>query len=100
MQFLARLQSDRTGIHIQLERERHADIRKGIQELYAEACPDIPKQVKSERITMAIDTMLQSLANAEVMSQDWTEKRPGKNLTKFANSLKDFLAGGLSAAVR
>ena len=100
VQFLARLQSDRTGIHLELEAERKADIRKGIRKMYAEACPDIPKQVKSQRITMAIDTMLQSLANADVMSSVWTKDYPGKDLAKFANSLKDFLAGGLSADVR
>lgn len=100
VQFLARLQSDRTGIHLELEAQKHADIPKGIGQMYAEACPDIPKQVKSQRITMAIDAMLQSLASAEVMSVDWKEKHPGKSLTKFANSLKDFLAGGLSADVR
>ena len=99
VQFLARLQSDRSGIHLDLEAERHADIRKGIRQMYAEACPDIPKQVRLQRITMAIDAMLQSLASADVMSGDWTKEHPGKGLTKFANSLKDFLAGGLSADV-
>jgi hypothetical protein len=84
---------------LELEAQKHADIRKGISQMYAEACPDLPKQVKSQRITIAIDAMLQSLANADVMSGDWTKEHPGKGLTKFANSLKDFLAGGLSADV-
>jgi len=67
--------------------------------MYSEACPHLPDEVKQERITMAIDTFLQSLANADVMSSDWTEEHPGEGLTKFANSLKDFLAGGLSADI-
>jgi len=99
VQFLARLQSDRTGIHSELEARNFADVRKGIGQMYAEACPHVPQKVKSLRITMAIDSMLQSLANADVMSNDWTEAHPGKGLTKFANSLKDFLVGGLSADV-
>jgi AcrR family transcriptional regulator len=100
VQFLARLQSDRTGIHLELEAQNFADIHKGIRQMYAEACPHVPKKIESLRITMAIDSMLQSLANADVMSNDWTEEHPGKGLIEFANSLKDFLAGGLSADVR
>jgi len=99
VKFLARLQSDRTGIHIELAAQRRPEIREGIRKMYAEACPHLPDEVKQERITMAIDTLLQSLANADVMSSDWTEEHPGEDLTRFANSLKDFLAGGLSADI-
>ena len=100
LRFLARLHSDRTGIHLELEARNFADVHEGITKMLGEACPDVPKHVMAKRITMAIDVMLQSLANADVMSSDWTEEHPGEGLTDFANSLKEFLAGGLSADLR
>lgn len=100
LRFLARLQSDRTGIHFELEARNFSDIREGIFKMLVEACPDVPKKVMEMRVAMAIDAMLQSLANADVMSNEWNEEDSGEGLLEFANSLKDFLAGGLSVGVR
>ena len=68
--------------------------------MYEKGCPNNPKQVKLQLITIAIEAMLQSLANADVTSQGWMEKHPGKSLPKHTSSLKDFLAGSLSAELR
>jgi hypothetical protein len=100
LRFLARLQSDRTGIHLELEARNFADIHEGISKMLEEGCPAVPKKAMTRRVTMALDVMLQSLANADVMSSDWTEGHPGEGLVEFANSLKEFLAGGLSAGER
>ena len=62
-----------------------------------EVCAGLPKEELELRITMAIDTMLQTLSNAGFMSKEWTSERDKKGLRKFATRLKAFLAGGLVA---
>lgn len=100
LRFIARLQSDRTGIH-QAEEDRYfPDIKTRMRRMAADACPHLPESERMRRLTMMIDTMLQSLANAEVMSEEWTGNTPHDDLADFASSLKDFLAGALSAPVR
>ena len=100
LRFIARLQSDRTGIH-QAEEDRYfPDIRSRMTTMAADACPHLLEAERMRRLTMMIDTMLQSLANAEVMSEAWTGNTHHDDLADFASSLKDFLAGALSAPVR
>jgi hypothetical protein len=48
---------------------------------------------------MMLDAMLHSLANAEVMTGEWNAKGHEDALTRYADSLKSFLAAGLSAPV-
>jgi len=100
LRFMARLHSDRTGIHLQLQEREFSDVSAGIVQMLEQACPRVPRPVLVRRIMMAMDTMLQSLANSDVMCQEWCEEASGKGLTTAIEVLKDFLAGGLSARVR
>lgn len=100
IRFLARLQTDRTGIHHEKEELYFPDVREQIQKMLAAACPDLSPMVLRWRITMVLDTMLQSLASAEFMSEDWTDGSPSDTVAEFGETLKEFLSAGLSAPVR
>ncbi len=97
LRFVARLQSDRTGLHLFEERKHFPEIRERLEGMLVEACPIAPKAELEIRITMMIDTMLQSLSNAKFMTQEWDGEGPQEDLAQFARTLKAFLAGGLAA---
>jgi AcrR family transcriptional regulator len=98
IRFVARLQSDRTSVHITEERKHFPEIRERMQNLLQRACPHVAKAELAIRITMMTDTMLQSLSNAEFMATEWDDDGHEKELTLFARRLKAFLAGGVSAS--
>ncbi|MFP6582381.1 MAG: TetR/AcrR family transcriptional regulator [Candidatus Hydrogenedentota bacterium] len=103
LRFLARLQSDRKGrlsgtaIQVQHERKYYPEIRLRMLDLTGRACPDISETELRERLTMIIDTMLQSFANAEFMSTEWEEDEQYDELQRYTMNLKNFLTGGLAA---
>ena len=103
LRFLARLQSDRKGklsgtaIQVQHERKYYPEIRERMLDLAGQACPDISETELIERITMVIDAMLQSFANAEFMSTEWEADEQHDELMRYTMNLKSFLAGGLAA---
>lgn len=103
LRFIARLQFDRrsqpegSGLHIQEERRYYPQIRQRLTRLAEQACPDVAEADLKQRITMAIDTLLQSLANAEFMSTEWESDERRDELHSYAANLKAFLAGGLAA---
>lgn len=99
LRFIARLQSDRTGIMQGLEEKHFPDINARLTKMIAAACPDLSKGERMRRATIMLDAMLQSLANADVMNVEWDEKQPREKLNSFVTSLKSFLAGGLAAPV-
>jgi AcrR family transcriptional regulator len=100
LRFIARLQSDRAGIH-QAEEDRYfPDNRTRLRKMTSDVCSHLTETERLRRLTMMLDTMLQSLANAEVMSEEWTGNEHHDDLVDFSASLKDFLAGALSAPVR
>ncbi len=100
LRFLARLQSDRTDVH-QAEEDRYfPDARERMAALLAECCSHLPQEERRRRVTMMIDTMLQSLANADFMNEQWNTDDHQDRLSEFADTLKSFLAGGLAAPVR
>ena len=49
---------------------------------------------------MMVDTMLQSLANADAMTEEWRSNDHEDALMEHTESLKSFLAGGLSAPAK
>lgn len=99
IRFLARLQSDRTGIIQGIEERHFPDIVGRIGRMLRAACPHVSDAERARRVMMMLDTMLQSLANADAMTEEWTGKGAAVAVHDYAESLKDFLAGGLSAPV-
>jgi len=97
LRFIARLQSDRSGIHRALEEHYFPDVLERVARMLSEACPHLEGPERKRRATMMIDTMLQSLANADVLNEEWRGKDHEDALMEHAESLKSFLAGGLSA---
>lgn len=100
IRFLARLQTDRTPVHLELEDRYFPDIRKRIARMLRGACPPMTKSQLSERTTMMLDAMLHSLANADVVTGAWGGKAHEDALAEYADSLKNFLAAGLAAPIR
>jgi len=97
LRFLARLQSDGKGLHIQAEFKRYPQMRERLSDLTRQACPHVSDTELRERVTMVIDTMLQSLANAEFMSTEWETDEQYGELVRYTANLKTFLAAGLAA---
>ena len=97
LRFVARLQSDRTGIIHRMEEEEYPEMLLGMRRVLATACSTLSKKERMLRMDMVEDTMYQSLANAEVMSQDWRGNGHAVALDEYVSTLKRFLRGGLSA---
>lgn len=97
LRFIARLQSDRTGIHQTLEERYFPDVLERVAKMLAQACPHLDGPERKRRATMMVDTMLQSLANADAMNEEWRGSDHEDALMEHTESLKSFLAGGLSA---
>ncbi|MBI3837925.1 MAG: TetR/AcrR family transcriptional regulator [Planctomycetia bacterium] len=100
LRFLARLQSDRSVVHHALQEQHFPDVRERMTRYLNQACPHLPMPELKQRSTMMIDAMLQSLANADFMSEQWGGERHEALLTEFVGTLKAFLAGGLAAPAR
>ncbi|MFP6581843.1 MAG: hypothetical protein VCD00_04735, partial [Candidatus Hydrogenedentota bacterium] len=97
---LARLQSDRLDVHRALERQTFPDIVEGMFHLITVACPDIPKDELARRAAIIINTMIHSLANADVMSEVWEDDYRTDVLDQDVTTLKNFLSAGLAAPYR
>ena len=103
LRFLARIQFDRrtqshgTTLHILKEREFYPEIRIRLRDITKQSCPDLSDAELEQRLTMVIDTMLQSFANAEFMSTEWVADEQYDELLRYTMNLKNFLAGGLAA---
>jgi AcrR family transcriptional regulator len=103
LRFLARLQFDRksrshgTALQVQKEREYYPEIRVRLSQMLRQACPGVSETELDERLTMTIDTMSQSLANAQFMAVEWEADEQHKELRSYAANLKTFLVGGLAA---
>lgn len=95
--FLARLQSDRTGIHRELDERHFPEIFTKLEPMLRRACPHLSESDLNRRINMVLDTMLQSLANADFMTEEWHDDAHRGELDEYVRSLKSFLAGGLAA---
>src|SRR5690606_11490902 len=74
IRFLARLQADRSPVHMELEDRYFPDIRKRISRMLRNACPPMSKAEHQQRVTMMLDAMLHSLANADVTTGQWGGK--------------------------
>lgn len=98
LRFIARLQSDRTGIHRSEEDKYFPEVRDHLRVLLRQACPGVSNTELQLRTTMMIDTMLQSLSSAEFMTKEWDGDGHQDELTKYAATLKTFLTGGLAAS--
>ncbi len=99
IRFLARLQSDRTGVIQKLEKEYFPDVLGRIGKMLRAACPHLPDKERGRRITMMLDAMLQSLSNSDGMIEEWIDPWATVEVKDYVASLKDFLVGGLSAAM-
>lgn len=97
LRFIARLQSDRAGIHHLEERKHFPEIRERLFDMIRQACPEVPESELQQRATMLTDAVLQSVANAECMTTEWTNGDQHTELMRFVANLKTFLAGGLAA---
>ena len=100
IRFIARLQSDRAGIHQREEQRHFPELWERMGRLLRAACPYLPDKETHQRAMMVIDTMLQSLANADVMCEEWEGDNHKDELADHVKTLKNFLAGGLSAHER
>lgn len=98
LRFLARLQSDRTGIIQQLDREEFPEMLLSMRRIVDTACSHLSTKERMVRVGMVLDTTYQSLANADVMSRDWNGKDHAADLDEYVITLKRFLCGGLSVA--
>jgi AcrR family transcriptional regulator len=99
LRFLARLQSDRKCLHILRQRERFPEVRIRLRDIIKQSCPDLSEAETNERLTMLLDTMLQSFANAKFMSSVWESDEIHDELSRYTMNLKSFLAGGLAAPI-
>ena len=103
LRFIARLQFDRknqsngTGLQVQEERKYYPEIRARLSDMIGEACLKVSKVEQEQRLTMVIDTMLQSLANAEFMSTEWETDERYDELLRYTANIKTFLEAGLAA---
>ncbi len=97
LRFLARLHSDRTGVIYRMEREEFPEMVSSIERVLSTASPHLPKRERRLRMDMVLDTMYQSLGNADVMSEDWLNNDHHPHLDEHISVLKRFLCGGLSA---
>jgi len=97
LRFIARLQSDRTRPDRELEYRHHPEITDRLRAWIREACPGIPEDERELRYAMVIDTMLQSLSNADFMAEEWGSAEPGARLGRFVAQMKAFLVAGLAA---
>jgi len=97
LRFLARLRSDRTGIIQQTEEGVPPEWMLRLRRVITTACSHLSKQERMRRFGMVMDAMLQSLANASVMSKDWKGNDYAADLDGYASTLKRFLSGGLAA---
>lgn len=100
IRFLARLQSDQLDVHRALERQTFPDIVEGVFHLITLACPDIPEDELTRRAAIIVNTMIHSLANAEVMSEVWEDDYRTEVLAQDVATLKNFLSAGLAAPYR
>jgi len=100
IRFLARLQSDRVDIHRKLEQEHFPDIWNKTGRLLTIVCPAVPEQELNRRVMIMVDTMLHSLASAEVMAEVWVDDHYTDPLVEHVETLKNFLAAGLSSPYR
>jgi AcrR family transcriptional regulator len=100
LRLLARLQSDRAAVHHDLQEQHFPDVRERIGRFLMQACPQLSLAELQRRSTMMIDTMLQSLANADFMSEQWAGEGHEKMLAEFVGTLKAFLSAGLAAPIR
>ena len=98
LRFVARLQSDRAGIHRSEEDKYFPEVSDHLRQLLRKACPEVPVAELEIRVTMMLDTMLQSLSNAEFMTKEWEGDGHQNDLREFAANLKTFLTGGLAAS--
>ncbi|MFP6615706.1 MAG: TetR/AcrR family transcriptional regulator [Candidatus Hydrogenedentota bacterium] len=99
LQFDRKNQSNRTGLHSQEERKYFPELRAQLLDIIRQACPEISETESEERLTMVLDTMLQSFSNAEFMSTEWEADEQHHELFRYTANLKSFLAGGLAAPV-
>ena len=100
LRFLARLQSDRSAVHHDLQDHHFPDVRERIGRFLMQTCPHLSLAELQRRSTMMIDTMLQSLANADFMCEQWGGEPHEALLAEFVGTLKAFLSAGLAAPVR
>jgi AcrR family transcriptional regulator len=96
LRFLARLRSDRTIIQ-QTEKESPPEWMLRLRRVITTACSHLSKQERMLRFGMVMDAMLQSLANASVMSKNWRGNDHAADLDEHVSTLKRFLSGGLAA---
>lgn len=98
--FLARLQSDRADVHRRLDERHFPEMFAKMRPMMRKACPHLSDSELERRMNMVLDTMLQSLANAEFMTEEWRDDRYRDALDEHVESLKCFVAGGLAAPLR
>lgn len=97
LRFIARLQSDRTRPDRELEYRHHPEIADRLQTWLRDSCPSVSEDERELRMTMVIDTMLQTLSNADFMAEEWSGDEHDAKLQRFVAQLKAFLIAGLAA---
>lgn len=97
LRFLARLQSDRTRPDREVEYKYHPELADRMGRWIREACPGLSEDERTLRIAMVTDTMLQTLSNADFMTEEWRSGEHEAKLRLFVAQLKAFLAAGLGA---
>ncbi len=80
-----------------MESKHHPEIMDRLRTWTQEACPEIPEDELELRMTMVIDTMLQTLSNADFMADEWSGDEHDAKLQRFVAHLKAFLVAGLAA---
>ena len=99
IRFLARLHSDGTGCLQAFNLKHFPDIPRRMGGLLMQACPHLTPDALRFRITMSLDLMLQSLANANFMIASWGETDAEEELDAYCTCIMDFLTAGLEAPV-
>lgn len=97
LRFIARLQSDRTYAHREVERKHFPEINDRLETWIRIALPGVPDAERDLRTDLLLDTVLQTLSNADFMTSEWVDNRQDEKLRDIAARLKTFLVGGFSA---
>ena len=97
LRFLARLQSDRTGLIQRMEKESYPEMNQSLRRVSTTAASHLSGKELVLRSSIVLDTLYQSLVHADVMCEAWQGDGHAADLNEHVSTLKRFLCGGLSA---
>lgn len=95
--FHARLLADQSGINGAFMKKHFPDTAPRVLNLALTACPDVPEHEVRRRIAIVTESAIHTFANPRLLTDAGDDKFDTNQLNELADSLKNFLAAGLSA---